>query len=83
MTMRQDRITLYPVGRETRYPDLSCTGEGKPSKDGTLLREREVLLPWMRTVTRLSWLTSATLRWRLSYKLGRNTAPAGTRPVVR
>jgi hypothetical protein len=80
MTMRQDRITLYPVGRETRYPDLSCTGEGKPSKDGTLLRERDVLRPWVRTVTRLSWLTSATL---LSYKLGRSTAPAGTRPVVR
>jgi hypothetical protein len=27
--MQEDRITLYPVGREARYPDLSYTGEGK------------------------------------------------------
>ena len=82
MTMRQDRITLYPVGRETRYPDLSCTGEGKPSKDGTLLRERDVLRPWIRT---LAFVLAHVghLALRLCYKLGRSTAPAGTRPVVR
>lgn len=26
------RITLYPVGCETRYPNLSCTSESKAQK---------------------------------------------------
>jgi hypothetical protein len=27
------RITLYPVGREDPYPNLSCTGESKAQKE--------------------------------------------------
>jgi hypothetical protein len=59
--MRQDRITLYPVGREARYPDLSCTGEGEAQQGRDPSERAGGLLPWMTTVTRLSWLTSAVI----------------------
>ena len=59
--MRNDRITLYPVGREARYPDLSCTGEGKAQhrRDPSVGAGR--LCPRFSTVTRRSWLTSAVM----------------------
>ena len=61
MTMQEVRITLYPVGREARYPDLSYTGEGKAQsgRDPSVRAGR--LLPWFSTVTRLSWLTSVVI----------------------
>lgn len=59
--MRNDRITLYPVGREARYPDLSCTGEGKAQQRRDPSERAGGLRPWMSTVTRLSWLTSAII----------------------
>lgn len=59
--MRNDRITLYPVGREARYPDLSCTGEGKAQQGRDPSERAGRLLPWMTTVTRLSWLTLAVI----------------------
>src|SRR5207244_10989016 len=61
MTMRQDRITLYPVGRAARYPDLSCTGGGKAQQGRDPSERAGRLLPWMTTVTRLSWLTSVVI----------------------
>jgi hypothetical protein len=61
MTMREVRITLYPVGREARYPDLSCTGEGTAQQGRDPSERAGRLLPWMSTVTRLSWLTSAVI----------------------
>ena len=61
MTMREDRITLYPVGRKARYPDLSCTGEGKAQNRRDPSERAGCLLPWTTTVTRLSWLTSAIM----------------------
>jgi hypothetical protein len=61
MAMREDRITLYPVGHETRYPDLSCTGEGKAQQGRDPSERAGCWLPWMTTVTRLSWLTSVVI----------------------
>ena len=81
--MRNDRITLYPVGREARYPDLSCTGEGKAQhrRDPSVGAGR--LCPRFSTVTRRSWLRSAVMARAAVHKVGRSTAPAGTTPVVR
>src|SRR5262245_61416017 len=80
MTMREDRITLYPVGREARYPDLSCTGEGKAQQRRDPSERAGRLLPWTSTVTRLSWLvswlTSATLL-AAGYKPGQHGASGG------
>ena len=59
--MRQDRITLYPVGHVARYPDLSCTGEGKAQQGRDPSERAGWLLPWMTTVTRLSWLRSVVI----------------------
>src|ERR1700730_3577350 len=50
------RITLYPVGRDRPYPNSSCTGEGKAAKRRDPSEKAGWLGPWMRTVTRLSFV---------------------------
>src|SRR5712691_1402938 len=52
------RITLYPVGRDSPYPNSSCTGEGKAEKRRDPSEKAGWLGPWMRTVTRLSFVMS-------------------------
>src|SRR5580658_5422530 len=55
------RITLYPVGRDSPYPNSSCTGEGKAAKRRDPSEKAGWLGPWMRTVTRLSFVMSAII----------------------
>src|SRR3981081_2304848 len=50
------RIPLYPVGRDSPYPNSSCTGEGKAVKRRDPSEKAGWLGPWMRTVTRLSFV---------------------------
>src|ERR1700731_1246535 len=64
------RITLYPVGRQRPYPIPSCTGEGKAAKRRDPSEKAGWLGPWMRTVTRLSFVMSAII--------GRGRLQAGT-----
>jgi hypothetical protein len=60
------RITLYPVREKPccgkpRYPNPSCTGcRGKAQKRRDP-STRTVGVPWVGTVTRLSWVTSAVI----------------------
>ena len=82
MRMRQDRITLYPVRSKARYPDPSCIGEGKPSKDGTPLRQRDALRP-QDEFGHTSALAHVGHLVEAVYALARSSAPTGTRPVVR
>src|SRR5260370_39205236 len=55
------RITLYPVGRDGPDPNSSCTGEGKAAKRRDPSEKAGRLGPWMRTVTRLSFVMSAII----------------------
>src|SRR5258708_33831636 len=55
------RITLYPVGRDSPYPNSSCTGEGKAAKRRDPSEKAGWLGPWMRTVTRLAFVMSAII----------------------
>src|SRR5258707_7235284 len=55
------RITLYPVGRDSPDPNSSCTGEGKAEKRRDPSEKAGCLVPWMRTVTRLSCVMSAII----------------------
>src|ERR1700692_3756652 len=55
------RITLYPVGRDSPDPNSSCTGEGKAAKRRDPYEKAGWLGPWMRTVTRLSFVMSAII----------------------
>src|SRR5216683_4758309 len=57
----KNRITLYPVGRDSPYPNSSCTGEGKAAKRRDPSEKAGWLGPWMRTVTRLSFVMSAII----------------------
>src|SRR6202045_2412049 len=63
------RITLYPVGRDRPYPNSSCTGEGKAAKRRDPSEKAGWLGPWMRTVTRLSFVM-LTLMGRGGSKAG-------------
>ena len=64
--MREYRITLYPVREnpcceKPRYPNPSCTecrGKAQKRRDPST---RTVGVPWVGTVTRLSWVTSAVI----------------------
>jgi hypothetical protein len=76
------RITLYPVGRDGPYPNSSCTGEGKAAKRRDPSEKAGWLGPWMRAVTRLSFVMSAIIVAAV-HRLGRSTAPVGTTPVSR
>src|SRR5258708_4289941 len=55
------RIAVYPVGRDSPYPNSSCTGEGKAAKRRDPSEKAGWLGPWMRTVTRLSFVMSAII----------------------
>src|ERR1700688_3381550 len=55
------RITLYPVGHDNPDPNSSCTGEGKAAKRRDPSEKAGWLGPWMRTVTRLSFVMSAII----------------------
>src|SRR6266852_924688 len=55
------RITLYPVGRDGPDPNSSCTGEGKADRRRDPSEKAGWLGPWMRTVTRLSFVMSAII----------------------
>src|SRR5438132_2919098 len=48
-------------GTTARYPDLSCTGESKAQKRRDPSEGAGSVVPWMTTVTRLSWVTSAVI----------------------
>src|SRR5260370_5381242 len=48
-------------GARARNPDLSCTGEGKAQKRRDPSESAAQNGPWMTTVTRLSWVTSALI----------------------
>src|SRR5882757_2886127 len=57
-------ITASPCirsGARARYPNLSCTSEGKAQQRRDPSERAGVLSPWMTTVTRLSWFTSAVV----------------------
>src|SRR6266851_8116943 len=48
-------------GTTARYPNLSCTGESKVQKRRDPSEGAGCLGPWVTTVTRLSWFTSAVI----------------------
>src|SRR5712691_9178311 len=48
-------------GARARNPDFSCTGEGKAQKRRDPSESAGQNGPWMTTVTRLSWVTSAII----------------------
>src|SRR5438132_3646362 len=48
-------------GVRSRYPDLSCTGESKAQKRRDPSEGAGSVVPWLTTVTRLSWFTSAVI----------------------
>ena len=48
-------------GTTARYPNLSCTGESKAQKRRDPSEGAGCLGPWVTTVTRLSWFTSAII----------------------
>src|SRR5712691_7529672 len=48
-------------GSVARNPDLSCTGEGKAQQRRDPSEGAGSVVPWMTTVTRLSWFTSAVI----------------------
>ena len=79
----EHRITLYPVGRESPDPNPSCTGEGKAQQRREPSTSNGIVEPWVGTVTRLSWLTSAA--WLAANQTAGlpSTAPVGTNPVSR
>src|SRR5258708_5640911 len=55
------RITLYPVGRDSPYPNSSCTGEGKAAKRRDPSEKAGWLGPGMGRVPRLSFVMSAII----------------------
>src|SRR5258708_7431098 len=55
------RIRVYAVGRESRDASSSRTGEGKAEKRRDPSEKAGCLVPWMRTVTRLSCVMSAII----------------------
>src|SRR5260370_22307201 len=69
------RITLYPLGRDSPDPNSSCTGEGKAEKGRDPSEKAGCLVPWMRTVTRLSCVMSAII--------GRGRSQAPTQHAAR
>src|SRR5882672_6055065 len=48
-------------GSVARNPDLSCTGEGKAQQRRDPSERAGHVRPWVTTVTRLSWFTSAVI----------------------
>src|ERR1700685_3800851 len=73
------RSPLYPVGRDSPDPNSSCTGEGKAEKRRDPSEKAGGLGPWMRTVTRLSFVIS-TLMGRASWVAPHGVAPHGIAP---
>src|SRR5260370_5106009 len=57
-------ITASPCirsGARARYPNLSCTSEGKAQQRRDPSERAGSSSPWMTTVTRLSWFTSVVV----------------------
>ena len=62
-----------------RYPNLSCTGEGKAQKRRDPSERAGWLDPWVTTVTRLSWFTSAAWGARPITRSGAARRRSGSR----